>query len=183
MYADKGKTGIESIEMHAERELRGLVQYHIIQVCSEINTIQLPQQILKYEATHAGNIDLKTMITDYLELEKERIVYYTDFIVMPSDKLKNAAMNFLHAARNEKIYFITDQSLMGNNKEGFAMTEFGIYWKMPMQKPQKVYYHQLNQLVKDGEWMTINKQFFHANPTLNTKLLFLLDKLRAIYAE
>jgi hypothetical protein len=63
------------------------------------------------------------------------------------------------------------------------MTEFGIYWKMPMQKPQKVYYHQLNQLVKDGEWMTINKQFFHANPTLNTKLLFLLDKLRAIYAE
>ncbi|NUO03787.1 MAG: hypothetical protein HUU01_24500, partial [Saprospiraceae bacterium] len=74
----------------------------------------------------------------------------------------------------ERIFFICDLSLLGNCKEGFALTEKALYWKSPLEKPRREALDQLFNLHRKENWITINDHFFNANPSLNIKLLKLL---------
>lgn len=160
-----------------------LALYHIVYNCRELSHVVLSEKIVKYERAVRGQFDVKQMVFDYLDLASEKERVYVDFVKMPFNSLQNAAKNFVFAAKDEFIFLINDTTFLGSGKEGFAMTEFALYWKAPLEKPQKVYFHHLARLEKHKTWIKVNNRFFNINPSLNIKMLFLLDKLKNIYSD
>jgi len=173
-----GTEALPDIDRRLDTAFDGLLDYFIIQFCPDLNGILLPPSILKYEKVQSGKTDLREMIWDFLDFEREEELFYFDFISMPPELLANVCKQFLFADRKEKVWFICDLSLKGNCKEGFAMTDRGVYWRAPFDKPRRVLYNELRDIKKDKKWMTINGHFFNANPSLNLKLCKLLKKLR-----
>ncbi len=173
-----GSEALEEIDQRLRIAFEGLLDFFIIQYCPDLNGVLLPSAILKYEKAIPGKTDLWEMIQDFLDFEHESEVFYFDFITMKPELLANACKNFLLAERQERVYFISDLSLKSNCNEGFAMTNKGIYWRSPFDRPKRVYYHEIEHVVKEKEWLTINGHFFTANPSLNLKLCKLLKKLR-----
>lgn len=160
-----------------------LLDYFIIRYCEDLNEAIFDEKILKYQGRSAENIQLGEMILDYLDFDNEGETVYTNFVTMPSNKLKNAAENFLFPQKGETIYFICDLSTFGACKDGFAMTRDCIYWKMPFEKKQRVYYKNLEEIKRQEDWLTINGIFFNGSKTLNIKLLRLLKKLKELYGK
>lgn len=174
-----GREALPDIDRRIEEAFEGLLDYFIIQYCPDLNGMILPGAILKYERAQAGKTDLWAMFRDFLDFEKEQEVFYFDFVSMPEALLKNACKSFLNADRKEKVMFICDLSLKGSCKEGFALTDKGIYWRAPFDKPRIVLYRDLHEIKKDRDWITVNGYFFTANPSLNLKLFKLLKKLKS----
>jgi hypothetical protein len=173
-----GKDGLPDIDRFLDESFDGLLDYFTIEYCPDLNGIILPSAILRYEKVSSDKTDQWAMIRDFLDFEREDEVFYFNFFTMPEQLLVNACKNYLTADRKEKVFFICDLSLKGNCKEGFAMTDRGIYWRAPFDKPRGVYYADLKQVHKEKDWMTIDGHFFTANPSLNLKLCKLLKKLR-----
>jgi len=115
-----------------------------------------------------------------LDFAQEKEVVYTDFLVMPMEKLKNASKSFLFPAPKEKILLICDQSLFGSCKEGFAITERALYWKAHLEKPQQLNFENIMQVEKSKEWITLNGFFFNVNPRLNLKMMKLIKKIKQL---
>jgi hypothetical protein len=157
-----------------------LLDYFIVRYCDDLNETYYPEKILKYQGRTAENLNLGEMILDYLDFHNEDETVYTNFVTMPANKLKNAAQNFLFPQKGETIYFICDLSTFGACKDGFAMTKDCLYWKMPFEKKQRVYYKNLEEIKRQEDWIVINGIFFNASKSLNLKLLRLLKKLREI---
>ncbi len=155
-----------------------LLDFFIIHFCKDLNEVELPEAILQFQGMTWEEVNLLQMIMDYLDLHREKETFYTDFLLMPIDKLKNAGKSFLFPEKKEKILLICDQSLLGSCKEGFAFTEFAFYWKAPLEKPRAVRYDMLDELRRHKDWITINGFFFGAGKSLNLKLLKLLKKIR-----
>jgi len=160
-----------------------LLDYFIIRYCADLNEALLPESILKYQGLPLAKIDMPQMVADYLDFENEDESVYTDFVTMPAPKLKNAAQSFLFPKKGEPIFFICNLSMLGHCKEGFSMTNTAIYWKALLEKPQRVYYGKLKEIRRQEDWITINGIFFHANKSLNLKLVRLLKKLRSLLAK
>lgn len=154
-----------------------LLDFFFIVHCADINIVVLNEAILRYQNVNDDQLDYKQMVMDFLYFEREEERIYTDFIELPVKKIKNAAKQFLFPEKEELIWFICDQSLLGNAKEGFAMTEKALYWKSGLQPAQCVYYHKIFSIQKEKEWLLINDLFFNATPSLNTKMIWLLRKL------
>ena len=173
-----GTEALRDIDRRLELAFDGLLDYFIIQYCPDINGVLLPPAILKYEKVQTGKTDLGLMIRDFLDFEREDELFYFDFIAMPPELMANICKNFLFAERKERVWFICDLSIKGNGKEGFAMTDRGIYWRAPFDKARRVLYHELHDIKLDKKWMTIDGHFFNANPSLNLKMCKLLKKLR-----
>lgn len=160
-----------------------LLDYFIIRHCQDLNEAVFDEKILKYQGKTVEKIPIGEMVLDYLDFDSEGETVYLDFITMPANKLKNAAQNFLFPQKGESIYFICDLSTFGTCKDGFAMTRDCIYWKMPLEKKQRVYYKNLEEIRRQEDWITINGIFFNSSKTMNLKLLRLLKKLRELYAK
>lgn len=173
-----GTEGLPELDRRIDNAFEGLLDYFIIQFCPDLNGILLPDAILRYERVQPGQTDLWRMIQDFLDFDHEEELFYFNFVAMPEEFVANACKQFLAAGRREKVYFICDLSLKGNCKEGFAMTDRGIYWRAPFDKPRRVLYHELKDIKKEKKWITVNGHFFNANPSLNLKLCKLLKKLR-----
>ena len=163
--------------------IRNMVMYHVIVHGKEINPCLLPESILWYQQSTKKNLPLKDMISDFLDLDRENLKIYTDFLTMPAEKLKNAAKSFLFAEKQELVFFICDQSLFGNAKDGFAMTNFGLYWKAELLKAQKIMYHDLKYIKKGNGHLLINGLFFNVNPSVNIKMHLLLQQLQDIFGK
>lgn len=174
-----GNEALPDIDRRIGEAFEGLLDYFIIQYCPDLNGMILPGSILKYERAQAGKTDLWAMFRDFLDFEREQEVFYFDFVAMPSELLKNACKSFLAADRKERVMFICDLSLKGSCKEGFALTDKGMYWRAPFDKPKRIFFRDLADLKKERDWITINGHFFTANPSLNLKLFKLLKKLRS----
>ncbi len=181
-FAQVGTPSVFRLEKELDNAVGNLALYHVVYNCKEINPFHLPETILKYEKARIGATDVKEMAFQFLNFENEKERVYKEFVSIPTETLQNAAKSYLFTAKNEAPFFISDQTIMSNGKEGFAMTEFAIYWKTPMEKPQKVYYHQLQKLEKKKDWITINDRFFNVNPSLNLKMLLLLERLKSMFA-
>jgi RNA polymerase subunit RPABC4/transcription elongation factor Spt4 len=158
--------------------LEELIDYFIVQYCGDLNEANFPEKILKYQGLAKEKVNLAQMALDYLDFDHEDESVYTDFVTMPSHKLKNAAQSFLKPKKGETIYFICDLSVLGSCKDGFSMTNECIYWKMPFEKAQRVYFKNLEEIKRQEDWITINGIFFNANKSLNLKIMRLLKKLR-----
>ena len=164
-----------------KRSFDGLLDYFIIHFGKALNHIYLPDAILKYEGRTLSEIDLYKMCMDYLDFEREQEQLYTNFVTMPVKKLKNASQSFLFAGQEERVFFICDQSIFGSCKEGFAMTQNALYWKAQLQKPERVYYHNIHEVKREKNWITINGCFFNVNPAINIKMLKLLRRLKYLH--
>ncbi len=173
-----GQEALPELDRRLEKAFDGLLDYFIIQYCPDLNGIVLPSAILKHEHARPDKTDLREMIHDFLHFERETEVIYFDFIKMPKELLANACKNFLTANAKERVYFICDLSLKGSCKDGFALTDKGIYWKAPYDKARRVSYADLYEVKRQKDWLSINGHFFTANPALNLKLCKLLKKLR-----
>lgn len=176
-----GRADTRQINRKVELLFEGLLDYFLIHYCQDINSFALPEAILKYEGRAWKDIDLFQMVLDYLAFEQEpNEVVYLDFLKMPVEKLKNAGKFFLFPEREERIFFICNQSLLGSCKEGFAMTERGLYWKAQLQTARKLTFDNLDEVRREQDWLLLNGHFFHASPSIDLKLMRLLKKIRLI---
>jgi len=166
-----------------DRTYENMLDYFLIHYGQDLNKVELPEAILKYQNLGLEKIDLYQMVMDYLQIKQERERFYTDFLSMPVQKLRNASKYFLFPARDEKILLLCDTSFFGSGKEGFALTEQAIYWKSRTIKPQTVDYERLQDIERVEEWITINGHFFNVNPRFNLKMLKLLRKLKTLFAQ
>lgn len=173
-----GSEGLPEIDKRLNTAFEGLLDFFLIQYCPDLNGVLLPSAILKYEKAIPGKTELWEMIQDFLDFDHEQEVFYFDFISMKSELLANACKSFLYAEPRERVYFICDLSLKNTCKEGFAMTSKGIYWRASFDRARRVFYHELNDVRKEKDWLTINGHFFTTNTALNLKLCKLLKKLR-----
>jgi hypothetical protein len=164
--------------------LEELLDLFIIRYCKDINEANLPEAILRYQGQSLHEINLYQMVMDYMDFESEPLeTVYTDFLKMPVNALKNASKFFLFPSKGEHILFICDQGLIGGCKEGFAMTEFGLYWKAQLQTARAVQYEGLASIKREQDWLLINGHFFNASQSMNFKLVRLLKKLNQLYLD
>ncbi len=179
LEAPEGRTVNQRLEATNDE----LLDYFIIHHCQDLNPIPLPEAILKYQQAEWETVDLYQMVLDYLQLDKEEETYYTDFLKMPIDMLRNAGKSFLFPDKNERILLICDQTLFGTGKDGFAFTERAIYWKAQLEKAREVEFFALREILRKEDWITINGYFFNVNPSLNLKILKLLRRIRSMMLE
>lgn len=169
-----------AIDYWIEKFNSELLDYFLIRHCQDLNPLPIPEAILRYQDATWPALNLFQMTLDYLDFAHEKEVVYTDFLVMPMEKLKNASKSFLFPASQEKILLICDQSLFGSCKEGFALTESALYWKAHLEKPQQVAYSNIQTVTRSKEWLMINESFFNVNPGFNLKMMKLLKKIKQL---
>lgn len=158
---------------------RDLSDFFIIHHCADLNPIALSEKILLYREVEKADTKMLEMIEDYLWFKQEEgVTYYTNFIEMPMDRLRKAGKSFLFPEKNEKIFLICDQSVLGSLKEGFAFTEKALYWRMHFEPARKVAYENLDEIKREKDWIKINGHFFNATKSLNIKVLKLLKKIK-----
>ena len=92
---DLGAVSIRVANNRIEVLLEELLDFFIIRYCQDLLAFPLPEGILKYQGLRLAEIDLLQMILDYLDFAHESEIVYTDFLVMPVEKLKNAGRSFL----------------------------------------------------------------------------------------
>lgn len=179
-----GDSADPAIYQLIDPEFEGLLDQFIILHCQQLHHFDLPQAILKYSNKQASQVDLERMIFDFLAFANEEETVYRDFVNMPAEAMQNAINHFLLPGKGERIFFICDQSVFGSCKEGFAMTDQGIYWKAHLHPPAQILYPDLEDLVRDnGDWITLNGHYFNVNPSINIKLFMLLRKLKKWFAQ
>jgi hypothetical protein len=142
-----------------------------------------PPDVTRWELIKKEDLNLEKMIFDYLDVDTNDEKHYTNFLTMPMPKLKNAWKSFLFATQAEMPLVISDQTVFGSCKEGYAITNKGIYWKAAFNTPNRFYFEELYDIRKEQDWININGQYFHINQKMNYKLLRLLKKLRSIYGQ
>lgn len=168
----------EDIALAVARQLiDDLLDFFFIVHCQALNTVVLPQAILGYQGEQVEPEYWAQMGLEFLDFINESERVHTDYLQLSAKQIQNATKAFLAPSKEEQIWFICDQSLMGNLKRGFAMTDQALYWKSGLQASQCVYYHNLRSIEKEKEWLLINELYFNATPSLNTKLIWLLRKL------
>ncbi|PHI19979.1 hypothetical protein CEQ90_10545 [Lewinellaceae bacterium SD302] len=155
-----------------------LTEYFIVSETDEEHGEVFPQRLLRHQTQEANQIDLFTLINDYLELGNEQERVDTDFITISPKRLKNATKSFLLARPGERIYFLIDQSLLGNLKNGFAFTDQAFYWKAMLQPNHVAYYNELEEVRMNKGAVQINGHFFDTGKRkLNLKIVLLLKRL------
>lgn len=157
-----------------------LIEYFIVEEAKELHRIAFPQRLLRYQSAEWAKIDLFRLTHDYLDFASESETVYTDFITLPTRKLKNATQSFLFAGRDERIFFIVDLSLTGSLNSGFAFTDSGIYWKNVLQPNHAAFFNEIKSLEMKSDHLLINGHFFDAGKQLNFKVAMLLAKLSRI---
>ena len=180
IHAENGSSNLTQIENLVDRTLHSFLDYFIIVFCEPLHKMKLPEAILRYENVRKVSLDLKQMIFDFLDFDNEKDKIYTDFLKMPLVKLNNAKDVFLPIEEEESIIFICDQTVFGSCKEGYAMTDKALYWKPHFNDPGKVRFTEIKSINHEGEWITINDQFFNVNKTLNYKMTKLLQKIQSL---
>ena len=171
----------QKVDRLLDKNFNNYLDHFIILFCKDLNPVDLPETILSYSEAKLGKVDLRKMVLDYLALDNENEKYYTDFIIMPIQKLKNASKAFLFPKKDEKIFFIADQTVFGSCKQGYAITEKGLYWKAHFDKPHKIFFKDLVDIHREKNWLIIDGKYFNVSPSINLKMLKLLKKLKALF--
>ena len=158
--------------------LAGLVEYFVVESASALHGNTFPQRLLRYQGVDWKRVDLFKLVMDYLDLDRETERVYTDFLTTPARVLRNATQQYLKAGRDERVLLICDQSLLGNGKHGFALTDAALYWKNMLQPAGVATYTTIQRLAFTGKHLTIDSQYFDAGNPLNLRIALLLDKLQ-----
>ena len=164
-----------------EDALADLVEYFIVERCKDIHKELFAQRLLRHQSIDWNTADLFQVVMDYLDLDNEAEKVYTDFIRMSPKVLRRVTDSFLKAGRDERVFVIVDQSLLGNGKNGFAVTDSGLYWKSMLQPAGAVTYTTVSEVRRNGDHLILDGQFFDAGPRLNLKVALLVDKLARMH--
>jgi uncharacterized OB-fold protein len=167
---------------HLSHTIENLVDYFIYTNCEDLESVFPKQLILRYADAQKEDTKKANFYHDFLQLQSENLLIYRDFITMPQEKLKNAFQSYLFTEREELVFFICDLSLLGNGKEGFAISNKRMYWRMPLGKPHSVSFDNLQKITHTEEWLEVNGLFFNVNKSLNMKMLRMLKKIKMIHA-
>ena len=177
-WINSGEQTVAAATERLESTLADLTEYFIVETAGELSGGVLPQRLLRHQSVDWDTVDLFRLVMDYLDFTNETELVYTDFVAMPTRALRNATAAFLHAGKDERIFFICDQSLISAAKNGFAVTDSGLYWKNVLQPAGSVLFNELEDVrIKQGH-LELDRQFFNAGSSLNLKMAVLLDKLR-----
>jgi GNAT superfamily N-acetyltransferase len=155
-----------------------LTEYFIVETAGDLSEGVLPQRLLRHQSIDWETADLFKVVMDYLDFTAENELVYTDFVAMPSRALRNATKSFIRAKKDERVFLICDQSLLSQAKNGFAITDAGLYWKNVLQPAGAVTFTTLNEVKLDQGHLSLDGQFFNAGSRLNLKMALLLGKLR-----
>jgi len=177
---NKAGTKGRVVDTRRNNILADLTEYFIVETAADLHGGILPQRLLRHQSVDWVKADLFRLVMDYLDFESESERVYTDFVVMPSRALKNATQSFLQAAKDERVFFICDQSLISQAKNGFALTDAGIYWKNVLQPPGQATFTTMQAPRLEQGHVIIDGQYFDAGGRLNLKMAVLLDKLRRV---
>ncbi len=170
------------IDRLLDTNFHALIDHFLVIYCQALHRMQLPEAMLQYvNQSNSEGIDIRQMVFDFLDFEKEKDKVYLELTKIPPAKIKNAIHSFLFSRSSEKIFFICDQTIFGSCQEGFAMTEKGLYWKSHFNPPQSVFYEELDKMEREAEWLNINGAFFNVNKTMNYKMMKLLRRLKILY--
>lgn len=155
-----------------------LTEYFVVETAADLHQHTFPQRLLRYQSRAIDTDEYFNLINDYLDLSSEKERVDTDFITISPKRLKNATKNFLLAGVDERVYYIVDQSILGNLKNGFAFTNKGFYWKALLQPNHVAYYSELEEVKIEKGSVKINGHFFDTGKsTFNLKIALLLKKL------
>jgi len=157
--------------------LADLTEYFIVETAGDLSNNVLPQRLLRHQSVDWNTVDLFKLVMDYLDFDRENERIYTDFVSMPERALRNASRSFLRAGKDERIFLICDQSLISRAKNGFAVTDSGLYWKTVLQPAGVVLFNSLKRIKLEKGHLRLDGQFFNAGGSLNLKLALLLRKL------
>lgn len=160
-----------------EDTLADLTEYFIVETAADLSGKVLPQRLLRHQSVDWETVDLFKLVMDYLDFERESERVYTDFVTMPERSLRNATRSFLKAGKDERVFLICDQSLISQAKNGFAVTDSGLYWKTVLQPAGRVLFKTLEKIKLEQGHLKLDGQFFNAGASLNLKLALLLKKL------
>ena len=161
--------------------IENLVDYFIYTYCKDLHDVYPHQIILRYADAKPEQIKSLSFFSDFLHLQDENLLVYNNFISMSQEKLKNAFQSYLFTEREELVYFICDLSLTGSGKEGFAISNKRMYWRMPLGKSHSVSFDNIQNIKHEKEWLEINGLFFNVNKSLNMKVLRMFKKIKLIY--
>jgi hypothetical protein len=176
LHKANGEAARPAIDMVSFKAFDGLADFFLVQYCPDLNLNSIPAEVLKYEKFVSQRSVSWDMVRDFLDFSRERERIYFDFIAMPEKLLSNAVHSYITAGKGEKLYFICDLSLNGSCKEGIALTDQAIYWKLPFAKPKGFRYEMLYEVRKEKNWLIINENHLMVNPGFDLKLLKLLRK-------
>ncbi len=165
------------------RTIENLLEFFVVYYCRDLNRVPLSESILSFQEAEWTTVNLFKLIIAYLDPLNESVPIYTDFVTLPSGKLRNASQSFLFPAHDERIFLLADLSIWGNAKSGFALTDTGLYWKSIMQEAEAVYYQDMRVLKLEKDILLIDGLFFDASPQMNLKLWLLLRKLIRMIAQ
>lgn len=159
-----------------------LIEFFLVEEAKNIHGGIWPQRLLRHQTSHWGDVDLFSLVMDYLDFSSEEESIYTDFVRMPARVLRNVTNRYLSATMDERVLFVCDQSLLGNGKDGYAMTDVAIYWRPVLQGPHRLLYQDIDQLSIKADHLNINGLFFDAGKSLNFKMALLLRRLSTLIA-
>jgi GNAT superfamily N-acetyltransferase len=168
------------VDRRIGHDLGELVEYFIVESAADLHPGLFAQKLLRYQHPDWKTVDMFRLVMDYLNFREERETIYTDFAQAPARVIRHASQRYLGARQDERVFFICDQSWLGSGKQGFALTDAGIYWKPILQPAAAFAYVDLQPTQMNKGHLRINGHYFDAGSSLNRKLALLLDKLRRI---
>lgn len=174
----EGQPAADLARARRQNTFADLVEYFIVETAGSLSGNVLPQRLLRHQSADWKTADLFKLVMDYLDFPSESETVHTDFVAMPARALRNATKSFLHAAKDERVFFICDQSLISQAKNGFAVTDSGIYWKNVLQPAGAATFTTMREPRLEQGHLIIDGQFFDAGGRLNIKVAVLLDRLR-----
>ncbi|WP_116108181.1 GNAT family N-acetyltransferase [Lewinella sp. IMCC34191] len=162
------------------RAIGELIEYFVVETAAQLHEGLISQEVLRFQGAEWERIDLYKLVMTYLDFGAVSEKVYTDFVTIPPKVLKRATENYLRTSRDERLFFICDQTLFGSGKQGFAMTDAGIYWKNVLQPAGAATYTTIRQVAVEDDHLMIDGQYFDAGERLNLQVALLLDKLRRL---
>jgi len=106
----------------------------------------------------------------YFDVDNNPYKMYIDLNKMPIRILDEVKKNFLFNAPEERVLLIYDDTVFGSGSTGFALTEYGVYWKTHFQNAHRTYYQEIMNLEMDGSKLEINNTLFDIDAAVNHKV-------------
>lgn len=179
-FEAQGIAAFAAIERAIDQRFVPLLERLYIEFCPKLLPQPLPQAILNYQDATLKTVNLAHLILDYLDVDNEPLLLYTNAIEIPLKKLKNARATFFKSQDREVPCLFIDQTLLRSGKEGCIVTEKALYWKAYFQRAAKVTYCELDHLSFQADHLKINGLYFNVNASFNYKFYRLLVRLKTL---
>ena len=163
-------------ELNIKHSLVALLEFFLVVYCKDLLPFAIDEKILRYEHVKYS-FDLQQLAEDYLQLsDLEEDIYYS-LIDIDFDKLEHAIEFFFFPESSEHLLFMIDLSISGNLIHGLAVTDQGLYWKLPLQTFCKVKFTDILELEIDKRCLIINDKYFDVNPAFNFRFRRFIQRM------